>query len=214
MGKTIKLTEDELHRLISSKICEELEHNVDLEYSPAIGNKKRGPGKNSMDQMKKRRNKNLDESFDEKSIYRRLPDGDLDYEGETGENEGTYTLEISNDAYALAFQQVYGRVPGNLDAILEDSAMPESVTIKFTLSDPDVDGNREIENWDIDESCLSDTWPEMVDVVGMAVEYEMENVTGDELSGYVNESRKVRMSESQLHSFITESVKKVLSELD
>lgn len=213
MGKTIKLTEAELNRLIASKLQEELEHNVDLEYSPAIGNKKRGPGKKSMDQMAKRRNRSLDESFDEKSIYRRLPDGDLDYEGETGGNEGTYTLEISDDAYALAFQQVYGRVPGNLDATLEDSAMPESVTIKFTLSDPDIDGNREIENWDIDESCLRDTWPEMADVVRMAAEYEMENISGDELSGYVNESRKVRMSESQLHSFITESVKKVISEM-
>ena len=91
--------------------------------------------------------------------------------------------------------------------------MPESVTIKFTLSDPDVDGDREIENWDIDESCLRDTWPEMVDVVRMAVEYEMENISGDELSGYVNESRKIRMSESQLHSFIIENVKKVISEM-
>ena len=208
MGKTIKLTEEELNRLIASKLQEELEHNVDLEYSPAIGNKKRGPGKNSMDQMKKRRNKSLDEE----SIYRRLPDGDADYEGETGGNEGTYTLELSDDAYAFAFQQVYGRVPGNLDAVLEDSAMPESVTIRFTLSDADIDGNREIEDWDFDEDSLADTWPEMVDVVRMAAEYEMENISGDELSGHVNESRKIRMTESQFHSFITESVKNVLSE--
>ena len=209
MRKTIKLTEEELNRLITSKLQEELEHNVDLEYSPAIGNKKRGPGKNSMDQMKKRRNKSLDEE----SIYRRLPDGDTDYEGETGGNEGTYTLELSDDAYAFAFQQVYGRVPGNLNAVLEDSAMPESVTIRFTLSDVDIDGNREIEDWDFDEDSLVDTWPEMVDVVRMAAEYEMENISGDELSGYVNESRKIRMSESQLHSFIIENVKKVISEM-
>ena len=66
MGKVIKLTEEDLNRIIREKINEALEHNVDLEYSPAIGNKKRGPGKDSMDQMKKRRNKKLDEGFDEK----------------------------------------------------------------------------------------------------------------------------------------------------
>ena len=65
MGKIVKLTEAELHKLIKEKIQEALEHNVDLEYSPAIGNKKRGPGKDTMDQMRKRRNTKLDESFDE-----------------------------------------------------------------------------------------------------------------------------------------------------
>lgn len=61
MRRSIRLTEEELHRLIGRKIMEALEHNVDLDYSPAIGNKKRGPGKHTMDKMNKRRNKRMDE---------------------------------------------------------------------------------------------------------------------------------------------------------
>ena len=208
MGKTIKLTEAELHKLIFSKLKEELEHNVDLEYSPAIGNKKRGPGDNSMDQMKKRRNTSLDEE----SIYRKLPDGDVDYEGETGGNEGMHRIELSEEAYAYAFKQVYGRVPNDLYAVMEYYGLPETVDIDFTLSDKDMDGNREIEDWRVDEFSLYGGDSEMVDIIKKAAEYEMENISGDELSGYMNESKKVRMTESQFHSFITESVKNVLSE--
>ena len=209
MGKTIKLTEAELHKLIFSKLKEELEHNVDLEYSPAIGNKKRGPGDNSMDQMKKRRNTSLDEE----SIYRKLPDGDVDYEGETGGNEGMHRIELSEEAYAYAFKQVYGRVPNDLYAVMEYYGLPETVDIDFTLSDKDMDGNREIEDWRVDEFSLYGGDSEMVDIIKKAAEYEMENISGDELSGYMNESKKVRMTESQFHSFITESVKNVLSEI-
>ena len=63
MAKQVKISEEELHGLIANKIMEALESvkETDLEYSPAIGNKKRGPGKKVEDQMTKRRNKKMDE---------------------------------------------------------------------------------------------------------------------------------------------------------
>lgn len=65
MEKVIKLTEADLHKIIMDKIQEALEHNVDLGYKPAIGNKKRKPGDEIEDQMRKRRNTKLDESLEE-----------------------------------------------------------------------------------------------------------------------------------------------------
>lgn len=65
MEKVIKLTEADLHKIIMDKIQEALEHNVDLGYKPAIGNKKRKPGDEIEDQMRKRRNVKLDESLEE-----------------------------------------------------------------------------------------------------------------------------------------------------
>lgn len=318
MGKIVKLTEAELHKLIKEKIQEALEHNVDLEYSPAIGNKKRGPGKDTMDQMRKRRNTKLDESFDEeqgphdesviyddvypeiepcldkwgaspvygycgnkgvcfsirdgrwvvikpmgfngyynddsflvtvadspvgdpedadnyysyvylydlcaaitkliskpvneskkkiklseKSIYRRLPDGDLDYDGEDGEGDpakGNYTLEISDDAYAYAFEKVYGRVPGDISEIIDENELPFEVSINVTIStsedpgDYDTPSNStsEIEDWELAED-LSGLDREMYDVVMAAVEYEVEALNPDDVKGYICESLMRRM---------------------
>ena len=96
MGKVIKLTEEEIFNIIKQKINEALEHNVDLDYSPAIGNKKRGPGKESMDQMKKRKNTKLDEDIDERDIIRRYPDGYEDYDGDDGVGD-TGSLMVSWD---------------------------------------------------------------------------------------------------------------------
>lgn len=318
MGKIVKLTEAELHKIIKEKIQEALEHNVDLEYSPAIGNKKRGPGKDTMDQMRKRRNTKLDESFDEtqgphdesviyddiypeiepcldkwgaspvygfrgnqgvcfsvrdgrwvvikpmgfngyynddslmvligqwatddpdeadkaygyvylynlcdaitklistpvneskkkiklseKSIYRRLPDGDLDYDGEDGEGDpakGNYTLEISDDAYAYAFEKVYGRVPGDISEIIDENELPFEVSINVTIStsedpgDYDTPSNStsEIEDWELAED-LSGLDREMYDVVMAAVEYEVEALNPDDVKSYICESLMRRM---------------------
>ena len=318
MGKIVKLTEAELHRLIKEKIQEALEHNVDLEYSPAIGNKKRGPGKDTMDQMKKRRNTKLDESFDEeqgphdesviyddlygeiepyldkwgaspvygycgnkgicfsvrdgrwvvvkpmgfngyynddsllvtiapspvgdpedaddyfsyvylgdlnaaitrlvggavneskkkiklseKSIYRRLPDGDLDYDGEDGEGDpaqGNYTVEISDDAYAHAFEKVFGRVPGDIADIVEENELPFEVSINVTVSTTEDPGDYDtpsnststIDDWDIAED-LSNLDRGMYEVVRAAVEYEVEALNPDDVKDYLCESFKKRM---------------------
>ena len=65
MKRQIKLTEEELFNLIGNKIQEAINN---LGYKPAIGNKKRGPGEDIEDQMKKRKNIKLDESNDEEAV--------------------------------------------------------------------------------------------------------------------------------------------------
>lgn len=212
MGKVIKLTEEELHRIIREKIQEALEHNVDLDYSPAIGNKKRGPGKETMDQMKKRKNTKLDEEADERDIYRRLPDGDLDYDGDDGiggPQEGGYMLELSEDAYAYAFEQVNGRVPGNLSDLLEEYNLPEDVEVRFTL---DADGS--LSDWEINDSRASNANPEMEEIIQKAAEYAIENTDARDLAGYIDESRTVRFTMTELHNLISESVKTVIKDLN
>ena len=212
MGKVIKLTEEELHRVIREKIQEALEHNVDLDYSPAIGNKKRGPGKETMDQMKKRKNTKLDEDVDERGIYRRLPDGDLDYDGDDGiggPQEGGYMLELSEDAYAYAFEQVNGRVPGNLSDLLEEYNLPEDVEVRFTL---DADGS--LSDWEINDSRASNANPEMEEIIQKAAEYAIENTDARDLAGYIDESRTVRFTMTELHNLISESVKKIIKDLN
>lgn len=212
MGKVIKLTEEELHRVIREKIQEALEHNVDLDYSPAIGNKKRGPGKETMDQMKKRKNTKLDEDVDERDIYRRLPDGDLDYDGDDGiggSQEGGYMLELSEDAYAYAFEQVNGRVPGNLSDLLEEYSLPEDVEVRFTL---DADGS--LSDWEINDSRASNANPEMEEIIQKAAEYAIENTDARDLAGYIDESRTVRLTMTELHNLISESVKTVIKDLN
>lgn len=212
MGKVIKLTEEELHRVIREKIQEALEHNVDLDYSPAIGNKKRGPGKETMDQMKKRKNTKLDEDVDERDIYRRLPDGDLDYDGDDGiggSQEGGYMLELSEDAYAYAFEQVNGRVPGNLSDLLEEYSLPEDVEVRFTL---DADGS--LSDWEINDSRASNANPEMEEIIQKAAEYAIENTDVRDLAGYIDESRTVRLTMTELHNLISESVKTVIKDLN
>ena len=217
MGKVIKITEEELHNIIKTKIQEALEHNVDLEYSPAIGNKKRGPGKNSMDQMKKRRNTRLDEELNERDIYRRLPDGELDYDGDDGEDEpvnGTTWIELPSEAYAYGFREVFGKVPENLNDILEDEELMDEVEVKFSISSTEHYGDywtpgyteTEIDDWEIvsDLSRLSD---EFKKVVHLAAEYEIDSMAPAEIADMVNESTGRRFDK-----LISESVKKVISE--
>jgi hypothetical protein len=224
MGKTIKLTEEELHRIIKQKIQEALEHNVDLDYSPAIGNKKRGPGKETMDQMKKRRNTKLDEDVDERDIIRRYPDGYEDYDGDdgVGSNSGSYTLELDEDAYSYAFGQIYGKVPGNISDLLEEYELPEEVEIKFWLDIDEDPGdywtppysNAEISDWEIVDDYSDRLSPEMCKIVEKAAEYAMENVSGNDLAEYINESKTVRLTMEGLHNLISESVKTVIKNLN
>ena len=207
MGKCIRLSEEQLRNLIKDTLMEAINENTDLGYAPAIGNKKRGPGEDIEDQMKKRKNKKLDEGFGE------------DYDGEFGPtNSGVKTVEIGEPAYAFAFHEIYGRVPNDLNATLEDAGLPEAVQVKFNLTntvsrgDYDTPGSVDygIDNWDIDESAFENIDPEWFDVIRKAVEYEMENIDGNELSSYLNEKKVVKISESQLRNFIVESVKQIL----
>jgi hypothetical protein len=224
MGKTIKLTEEELHRIIKQKIQEALEHNVDLDYSPAIGNKKRGPGKETMDQMKKRRNTKLDEDVDERDIIRRYEDGYEDYDGDDGvdSHSGSYTLELSEDAYSYAFEQIYGRVPGNIPDLLEEYELPEEVDIKFWLDIDEDPGdywtppysNAEISDWEIDDDYLDRLSPEIRKIVEKAAEYAMESISGNDLTGYIKESKTVRLTMEGLHNLISESVKTIIKNLN
>ena len=224
MGKTIKLTEEELHRIIKQKIQEALEHNVDLDYSPAIGNKKREPGKETMDQMKKRRNTKLDEDVDERDIIRRYEDGYEDYDGDDGvdSHSGSYTLELSEDAYSYAFEQIYGKVPGNISDLLEEYELPEEVDIKFWLDIDEDPGdywtppysNAEISDWEIDDDYLDRLSPEMRKIAEKAAEYAMESISGNDLTGYIKESKTVRLTMEGLHNLISESVKTIIKNLN
>lgn len=341
MGKQIKLSEEELHNLIKSKVLEAAQKMVDLGYAPAIGNKKRGPGEEIEDQMKKRRNTKLDESFDEvqgphdesqiyddvyaeiephleewgagpvygwkgnkgvcfsvkkadgasawivitmmgfngyynddsflvtisqygaddpeeadaaigyvylydlnraipklikksavnegvdeKPIYRRLPGGDVDYDGDDGEGapeEGSKAVELTDDAYAFAFEQIYGRVPGDLSDVIEEYELPFDVTIKFSLTIKKYNGDYDnppysdttLEDWEIDENDIKGYKPELQDIIQKAVEYEVEGLDTNDLAGYINESKRnnvIRLSENQVQSIIKNSVKRILAE--
>ena len=215
MGKVIKLTEEELHNIIRAKIEEALEHNVDLDYSPAIGNKKRGPGKDTMDQMKKRKNTKLDEGLDEKPIYRRLPDGELDYDGDDGEGgpeDGTAWIEIPNDTYAYCLKKVFGEVPQNLEDFLEENDLPEEIEVSFSISRTEYSGDRwtpgntetEIDDWSIvdDFSNLSD---ELKKVIRLAAEYEIDAMAPEDIADKLRES-----VDRRLDKLISESFRKTL----
>ena len=213
MGKVIKITEEELHNIIKTKIQEALEHNVDLEYSPAIGNKKRGPGKNTMDQMKKRRNTALDEGLDEKPIYRRLPNGDLDYDGDDGDNGGSgyglYTVELDEDDFEYGFKNVFGNVPENMDEILENNDVGEIIEIRISV-DVEEDpgdywtapwGNAEITGWEM-ESDLSDLSEDLKKVVYYATESAVGKLDAYEVAEKLNESTTRRFDRLISESFI------------
>ena len=139
----------------------------------------------------------------EKSIYRRLPDGDLDYDGEDGEGDparGNYTLEISDDAYSYAFEKVFGRVPGDIADIVEENELPFEVSINVTVSTTEDPGDYDtpsnststIDDWDITED-LSNLDRGMYEVVRAAVEYEIEALNPDEVKDYLCESFRKRM---------------------
>ena len=198
MAKIIKLTEEDINKVIRQKVQEALEHNVDLEYSPAIGNKKRGPGKDTIDQMKKRRNTKLDEDIDERDIYRRLPDGDYDYDGDDGSDteDGTTTITLDADDYRLALEDIYGRDFENVDELWEEYNWPEDISIKYTVrttcnrGDYDTPSycDEELADWEIDEDerYLSSLSPETFKLVKKAVEHHMEKIDVRDL----NESKK------------------------
>lgn len=357
MGKQVKITEEELHSLIKSKILEAVEDikklGKNLGYAPAIGNKKRGPGDEIEDQMTKRKNKKLDEEFDEvqgthdksqlyddvykeiepslgkwgagpvygwkgnqgvcfsvkgnkwititmmgfngfynddsffvtisqygtddpedadkflayvnlydlkgaitqlvrsqvnegwKPIYRRLPDGDMDYDGDEwdgGPNDyGDTEIELSNDAmlyaiekvtgikfdesYAKKFAAEVGEEP-NVDDFIDDMMRKfgfdgmVTVNLDFNVSNdkgdywtpPSCDVN--LNNWEISSKCpyyseASDTGKKIMQV---AADYEMDNKDANELFELINESATVRLTQSQVHKIIKESVKRVLRE--
>ena len=231
MGKQIKISEEELHSLIKNKILEAVENiekmGKDLGYAPAIGNKKRGPGKNVEDQMKKRRNTKLDEDIDERDIYRRLPDGDYDYDGDDGSDteDGATTITLDAADYRLALEDIYGRDFENVDELWEEYNWPEDISIKYTVhttcdrGDYDTPSycDEELADWEIDEDgrYLSSLSPETFKLVEKAVEHHMEKIDVRDL----NESKKknkydmktIRLTESQLHRMIAECVKKALN---
>ena len=218
MGKCIKLTESELLNVIKMKIQEATEGNIDLGYEPAIGNKKRGPGDKIGDQMRKRKNTKLDEDVDERDIIRRYPDGYEDYDGDDGVGTEYYgketIIELTDDAYAYAFKAVYGNTPGNLSDVLEENNLPIDITIKYDLNVEEDPGdywtppycNAEIADWEIGDNLKE--YGELEAVIRKAAEYEVESISPYDLM-----ESKVTLTQSQLHSYISESVKKVLSEI-
>ena len=228
MGKQIKISEEELHSLIKNKILEAVENiekmGKDLGYAPAIGNKKRGPGKNVEDQMKKRRNTKLDEDIDERDIYRRLPDGDYDYDGDDGSDteDGATTITLDADDYRLALEDIYGRDFENVDELWEEYNWPEDISIKYTVhttcdrGDYDTPSycDEELADWEIDEDerYLSSLSPEMFKLVEKAVEHHMEKIDVRDLNESKKNTQTVRMTESQFRRMIVECIKKALHE--
>lgn len=199
MGKQIRLSEEELSNLIKNKVMEAIE-KTGLGYLPAIGNKKRGPGNEIEDQMRKRKNKKLDETFGGSVVA---------YADKFKDDNVNETIELSNDAYAYAFEQIYGRVPGNLPDILGD--FPEDVDVRFSLSiritpqSYDFPGDRETE---ITGWAINDEWVERLDgdkreIIEKAAEYVIANIDPDTLSASLNESRMISR-------IISESIRKVL----
>ena len=182
MGKVIRLTESDLRNFIKAKVQEALEHNVDLGYKPAIGNKKRKPGDEIEDQMTKRRNTKLDE----RSIYRKGPDGEPDYEGEDGDSGNkTVTVELDEQDYAIAFKQVVGREPREEDFenLPIDVQVKVNINTTQTRGDYDTPGTSEcdITGWEItDPSCGALDEKEM-EVVRAAVGVHLEACDPSEL---------------------------------
>ena len=188
MGKIIKITESELHNIIKNKIYETLEHNIDLEYSPAIGNKKRGPGEDIEDQMKKRKNKKLDEdSMFERDIMMKRGDGEMDYEGddEMGTTSKTVTIELDENDYAVAFKNVLGREPQEEDF----ETLPIDVQVKINANHNVSKGDYmtpgtddiEISNWSINDHGFDELPDDDKRIVEKAVECHIEACTPDEL---------------------------------
>lgn len=221
MGKQIKLSEEELHNLINSKIKEAVEKMTDLGYSPAIGNKKRGPGDEIEDQMTKRKNKKMDESFDEAPIYRRLPGGETDYEGEDSASSGKKTIELTDDDYAFAFEQIYGRVPGDLSDVLEEYNLPFEIGIKFSLNMVDEPGTYDtpgysetsISDWDIDDEVMNSFTNELREIIRKAAESAVENLDTEDLRDNLYESKVVRLTLSEMQKLIKESIGSVMNEM-
>ena len=290
MGKHIKLTEEDLRKFIKAKVQEALEHNVNLGYKPAIGNKKRKPGDEIEDQMTKRRNTKLDEQqgphdpsqiyddvypvleehlvswgagpvygwrgdkgvafpvkggkwitivpmgfngyynddsflvtisqygtedpdeadkafgyvdiyqlpeaisklvgsaapLNERSIYRKGPDGEPDYEGEDGDGGNkTVTIELDEQDYAIAFKQVAGREPReeDFDRLPIDVQVKVNTNTTKTKGDYDTPGTSEcdITGWEIvDPSCGGLEEMEM-EVVKAAVGVHLEACDSNEL---------------------------------
>ena len=220
MGRQIKLTEEELHNLINSKIKEAVNN---LGYAPAIGNKKRGPGDEIEDQMTKRKNKKMDEGVDEDPIYRRLPDGETDYDGDDGiGGPETFkkTIELSDDAYAYAFENVYGRQPANLSDILEEYNLPFEIDVRVSLNIKSSPGDYytpgsedvSIDEWDIDDDSFDDFSGELRSIIRKAAEYALESYSPDELRESLSENRILRLSLTEIRSIIKESAKKVIKE--
>jgi hypothetical protein len=226
MAKIIKLTEEDISKVIRQKVQEALEHNVDLEYSPAIGNKKRGPGKETMDQMKKRKNTKLDEDIDERDIYRRLSGGDYDYDGDDGEgyDSGKRWITLGKNAYEYAFDKVFGQVPDNMDEYLSEHDLPEDIEVSVSISTESDPGDywtppyseSKLEDWEM-LTKIDDLDENFQKVVRLAAEYEVESMDPSEFIDNLYESKSgkyvVRVNESKLHSIIAESVKNVILNL-
>ena len=228
MGKVIKLTEEEIFNIIKQKKNEALEHNVDLDYSPAIGNKKRGPGKESMDQMKKRKNTKLDEDIDERDIIRRYPDGYEDYDGDDGVGDtgsGNYTIDISDDIVD-AFREVFSKKMGDdidwdsfADEKYEEFNLPAEIEVDVDIQDNYDEGDywtapsggKYINDYEIVSGQIENYPPEIQEAIKIAVSNHMDKI--DDVS-YIREAKtSVRLTQSQLHNYISESVKMVLSEI-
>ena len=237
MGKQVKITEEELHSLIKSKILEAVEDikklGKNLGYAPAIGNKKRGPGDDIEDQMAKRKNKKLDEDFDEawKPIYRRLPDGDMDYDGDEWDggpaDSGNFELELSDEALTYALEKVAGiKTNGNdddfIDTMMRRIGFDGMVTINLDFNVTSDKGDYwtppssdvELNNWEISPRCpyYSEASEMGKKIMQVAADYEMDRKDATELYELISESKTIKLTQSQVHNIIKESVRRILRE--
>lgn len=216
MGKIVKLTEEELHKIIREKIQEALEHNVDLDYSPAIGNKKRGPGKETLDQMKKRKNTKLDESLDETFDER---DDDIEFfEDEENYKNRETEIDLTEEDYEYAFEQMFGKAD-NVVELIEKYNLPDWTKIEYDL-DVTVEDDTywtpggtdcELTRWEVKPEALEGYSEECQELIKLAAGYEVEcNHTPYD---FLDESvSKITLTQTQLRNLIKESIVNVINE--
>ena len=216
MGKIVKLTEEELHKIIREKIQEALEHNVDLDYSPAIGNKKRGPGKETLDQMKKRKNTKLDESLDETFDER---DDDIEFfEDEENYKDRETEISLTEEDYEYAFEKMFGKAD-NVGGLIEKYNLPDWTKIEYDL-DVTVEDDTywtpggtycELTRWEVKPEALEGYSEECQELIKLAAGYEVEcNHTPYD---FLDESvSKITLTQTQLRNLIKESIVNAINE--
>ena len=105
---------------------------------------------------------------------------------------------------------------------MEENDFPEEVDVGVSLKVDYDPGDRDtpssydvdIENWEIDDDYIMSSFSgEFRDVIAKAVDYEMERVYPDDVYDSINESKSIKLTSSQLQSFIVENVKKVLKNI-
>lgn len=183
MKKTIKLTESRLGEIIRSKVFEAIRNKMAM----------------------------MNESKD-----------DYDYnEDFTEENNlsGKFPLPIGNDDYVFAFNEKYGVPEDKAMRLIDKYELPDDVNIRFSISKRESEGDYltpsftdyEITDWSIDDENLDRFSGKLMDVINAAVEYRMEDMTGEELRQYAEDDSF--LNESRIRSIVAESIRRTLSNI-